>query len=48
MIIAIMRGDTKIVNPDRDTVFMDNDIIFFVSPDEMTLTGFERKLVEVN
>ena len=47
MIIAIMRGGTKIVNPDRDTVFQDNDNIIFVSPDEMTLTGFERKLVEI-
>ena len=47
MIIAIMRGDTKIVNPDRDTVFEHDDMIFFVSPDELTLTGFERKLVEI-
>ncbi len=47
MIIAIMRGDTKIVNPDRDTIFQDQDNVLFVSPDEMTLTGFERKLVEI-
>lgn len=47
MIIAITRGDTKIVNPDRDTIFMDNDLVIFVSPDELTLTGFERKLVEI-
>ena len=47
MIVAIDRGDKKIVNPTRDTVFMHNDLLWFVSPDEMTLKGFESKLVKI-
>lgn len=47
MVIAIERGGEKIVNPDRDTIFMHNDNLWFVSPDELTLTGFEKKIVEI-
>jgi CPA2 family monovalent cation:H+ antiporter-2 len=47
MIIAIERGGEKIVNPSRDTIIMHNDTLWFVSPDELTLTGFEKKIVEI-
>ena len=43
MVIAIDRGSEKIANPDRDTVFRSGDVLYFVSPDEMTLSGFESK-----
>ena len=47
MVIAIERGGQKIVNPDRNTVFMHDDLLWFVSPDELTLTGFEKKMIEI-
>ena len=47
MVIAIERGGQKIVNPDRDTVFMPGDMLWFISPEEMTLKGFESKLVKI-
>lgn len=37
----------KIVNPDRSTIFMPGDMLWFVSPEEMTLKGFESKLVKI-
>ena len=47
MVIAIERGGSKIVNPVRDTVFLPGDMIWFISPEEMTLKGFESKLVKI-
>ena len=47
MVIAIERGGQRIVNPDRHTVFQHDDLLWFVSPDELTLTGFEKKMVEI-
>ena len=47
MVIAIERGGRKIVNPDRHTVFQHDDLLWFVSPDELTLTGFEKKMIEI-
>ena len=47
MVIAIERGGQKIVNPVRDTVFLPGDMLWFVSPEEMTLKGFESKLIKI-
>lgn len=47
MVIAIERDGRRIVNPDRHTIFQHNDLLWFVSPDELTLTGFEKKMVEI-
>ena len=47
MVLAIERGGSRIVNPTRDTVFMPADMLWFVSPEEMTLKGFESKMVRV-
>lgn len=47
MVIAIERGGNKIVNPDRDTVFLPGDMLWFISPEEMTLKGFESKLIKI-
>ena len=37
----------KIVNPPRGTLFQHGDILWFVSPEELTITGFEKKMVEI-
>lgn len=47
IVIAIERRGEKIVNPSRDTVFENGDLLWFVSPEEMTLRGFESKLVKI-
>ena len=47
MVIAIERGGEKIVNPRRGTMFMHDDLLWFVSPEELTVTGFEKKMVEI-
>ena len=48
LVLAIERDGRKIVNPDRHTVFFqDGDILWFVSPDELTITGFEKKIIEI-
>lgn len=47
MVIAIERDGRRIVNPDRHTIFQHNDLLWFVSPDELTLTGFEKKMIEI-
>ena len=47
MVIAIERAGQRIVNPPRGTVFMHDDLLWFVSPEELTLTGFEKKMVEI-
>ena len=47
MVIAIERGGQRIVNPSRNTIFLHDDVIWFVSPDELTLTGFEKKMIEI-
>jgi len=58
MVIAIERQVTsrqhggnvtyeKIVNPPRGTLFQHGDILWFVSPEELTITGFEKKMVEI-
>ena len=40
MIIAIQRDDDYIVNPPANTVFECDDIVWFVSPDEISLKKF--------
>ena len=47
IVIAIERNGYKIVNPSRDTVFHRDDLLWLVSPEEMTLEGFENKLVKI-
>ncbi len=47
LVIAIERGGQKIVNPPRGTVFKHNDMLWFVSPEELTVEGFEKKMVEI-
>ena len=47
MVIAIERGGEKIVNPSRHIFFQHDDLVWFVSPEELTITGFERKMVEM-
>ncbi|MBR1784998.1 MAG: cation:proton antiporter [Bacteroidales bacterium] len=47
MVIAIERGGEKIVNPPKGTVFQHGDNLLFVSPEELTIEGFEKKIVEV-
>ena len=47
MVIAIERGGQKIVNPPRGTIFMHDDLLWFVSPEELTIKGFEKKIVEI-
>lgn len=47
MVIAIERSGSKIVNPERDIVFTPGDMIWFISPEEMTLKGFESKLIKI-
>lgn len=47
MVIAIERGGQRIVNPDRHTIFQHDDLLWFVSPDELTLAGFEKKMIEI-
>jgi CPA2 family monovalent cation:H+ antiporter-2 len=37
----------KIVNPPRGTVFKHGDVLWFVSPEELTIAGFEKKMVEI-
>lgn len=40
MIIAIERDDHQILNPKSTTVFQENDIIWFVSPEELEISKF--------
>ena len=47
MVIAIERGGQRLVNPNKRTIFQHNDTLWFVSPDELTLTGFEKKMIEI-
>ncbi len=47
LVLAIERDGKKIVNPDRHNVFQHGDILWFVSPDELTIAGFEKKMVEL-
>ena len=47
MVIAIERDGQRIVNPSRHTIFQHDDLLWFVSPDELTLAGFEKKMVEI-
>ena len=47
MVIAIERNGERIVNPAPNTLFVPGDVLWFVSPEEMTLDGFESKLVKV-
>ncbi|MBQ9417478.1 MAG: cation:proton antiporter [Bacteroidales bacterium] len=47
MVIAIERGGQKIVNPPKGTVFLHDDLLWFVSPEELTIEGFEKKMVEM-
>ena len=47
MVIAIERDGKRIVNPSRHTIFQHNDLLWFVSPEQLTLAGFEKKMVEI-
>ena len=47
MVIAIERDGQRIVNPSRHTIFQHDDLLWFVSPDKLTLAGFEKKMVEI-
>ncbi len=47
LVLAIERDGKKIVNPDRHNVFQHGDILWFVSPEELTIAGFEKKIVEI-
>ena len=47
MVIAIERGGQRIVNPPKGTIFLHDDLLWFVSPEELTLTGFEKKMVAI-
>ena len=47
LVLAIERDGRKIVNPDRHNVFQHGDILWFVSPDELTIAGFEKKMIEI-
>lgn len=47
LVLAIERDGKKIVNPNRHNVFQHGDILWFVSPEELTIAGFEKKIVEI-
>ncbi len=47
MVIAIERDGKRIVNPSRHTIFQHDDLLWFVSPEQLTLDGFEKKMVEI-
>jgi CPA2 family monovalent cation:H+ antiporter-2 len=47
LVISIERDGNKILNPSGDLVFQPDDLLWFVSPEEMTLKGFESKIVKV-
>ena len=47
MVIAIERDGQKIVNPPKGTVFMHDDLLWFVSPEKLTVSGFEKKMIEI-
>ena len=47
MVIAIERGGDRIVNPNRHIVFQHGDLLWFVSPEELTVSGFEKKMIEI-
>lgn len=40
MIIAIQRGSEYILNPPANTVFLEKDVVWFVSPNEISLKKF--------
>ncbi|MCR4659392.1 MAG: cation:proton antiporter [Bacteroidales bacterium] len=40
MVIAIERGDDYMLNPNADTIFAEGDVVWFVSPDKITLRRF--------
>ncbi|MBR1517338.1 MAG: cation:proton antiporter [Bacteroidales bacterium] len=43
MVIAIERDQQYMLNPKADTVFKENDVVWFVSPDEITLSRFIKE-----
>ncbi len=43
MIIAIEREGEQILNPRSNTTFMENDVVWFVSPDELDIHKFTRE-----
>lgn len=43
MVIAIERYNEYLLNPPAQTVFRENDTVWFVSPDEITLRRFEQE-----
>ena len=47
LVLAIERNGRRIANPDKHTIFQHDDTVWFVSPDELTVEGFEQKMVEV-
>lgn len=47
LVVAIERAGQKIVNPPRGTVFQHGDLLWLVSPEEMTVEGFEQKMIKI-
>ncbi len=47
LVVAIERAGEKIVNPSRHTAFQHDDLLWLVSPEEMTVEGFEQKMVKI-
>ena len=45
MIIAIERpsGKEYMLNPSATTTFQTDDVVWFVSPDELTVSRFEKR-----
>ena len=43
MVIAIERDGEYLLNPKAATVFQENDVVWFVSPDEITLNRFVKE-----
>ena len=41
MIIAVERGPNYMLNPPADTVFEDGDVVWFVSPDDISIESFD-------
>lgn len=47
LVVAIERAGQKIVNPSRHTAFQHGDLLWLVSPEEMTIEGFEQKMIKI-
>ena len=47
LVVAIERNGRRIVNPDKNTIFQHDDVLWFVCPEELSIEGFEKKMVEL-